>query len=79
MALLTFRLLHAKIGEEYTANELLTTLRKMKYYKYEEGYLKPFGTTPLVNDLNEMFDMKAIRQGYSTKTMKFLINSSKCY
>lgn len=79
LALLTFRLLHAKTGEQYTANELLTTLREMEYYKYEEGYLTPFGTTPLVKDLNEMFDMKASRQGYSTKTMKFLINSSKCY
>lgn len=79
LALLVFRLLHVKLGEEYTANELLTTLREMEYYKYDEGYLTPFGTTPLVKELNEMFDMKASRQGYSYRTMKYLINSSKCF
>ena len=79
LALLIFRLLHTKLGDEYTSNELLSTLRKMEYYKYDEGYLTPFGTTQLVRDLNEMFDMKASRQGYSERTMKHLINSSKCY
>lgn len=79
LALLIFRLLHVKLGEKYTSNELLTTLREMEYYQYEEGYLTPFATTPLVKELNEMFDMKASRQGYSYHTMKYLINSSKCY
>lgn len=79
LALLIFRLLHVKLRDKYTSNELLTTLREMEYYKYEEGYLTPFATTPLVSDLNEMFDMKASRQGYSESTMKFLIKSSKCY
>lgn len=79
LALLVFRLLHNKVGDKYTSNELLSTLREMEYYKYDEGYLTPFGTTPLVSDLNEMFDMKASRQGYSYRTMKYLINCSKCY
>ena len=45
----------------------------------KKAYLTPFATTPLVKDLNEMFDMKASRQDYSYHTMKHLINSSKCY
>lgn len=79
LALLIFRLLHVKLGDKYTSNELLNTLREMEYHQYEEGYLTPFGTTPLVSDLNEMFDMKASRQGYSDRTMQYLINSSKCF
>ena len=79
LALLVFRLLHVKLGDKYTSNELLNTLREMEYYQYDEGYLTPFGTTPLIKDLNEMFDMKASRQGYSYRTMKYLINSSKCF
>ena len=79
LALLVFRLLHVKLGDKYTSNELLSTLREMEYYQYDEGYLTPFGTTPLIKDLNEMFDMKASRQGYSYRTMKYLINSSKCF
>lgn len=79
LALLVFRLLHVKLGDKYTSNELLSTLREMEYYQYDEGYLTPFGTTPLIKDLNEIFDMKASRQGYSYRTMKYLINSSKCF
>ena len=55
IALLVYRLLEKQIGEKYTCNEIIQTLRKMNITKAADGYYTPSYTrTELTDDLHEM-------------------------
>ena len=50
-----YRLLEKQIGEKYTCNEIIQTLRKMNITKVADGYYTPSYTrTELTDDLHEM-------------------------
>ena len=55
IALLVYRLLEKSIGEKYTCNEIIQTLREMNITKAADGYYIPSYTrTKLTDELHEM-------------------------
>ena len=55
IALLVYRLLEKNIGEKYTCNDIIRTLKNMNITKAGEGYYIPAYTrTELTDDLHEI-------------------------
>lgn len=78
MALLVYRLLEIKLDKEYTAEEIIDTLREMNLCKIEAyGYLPTYKRTDLTDRLHEIFGFRTDTQIIKKSKMKSIIHKTK--
>lgn len=79
ISLLVYRLLEKKIGNSYTCNEILSTLRSMQVtlLSKESGYIPSYRRTHLTDDLHKAFGFHTDYEFISKSTMRSIIKSTK--
>lgn len=78
LALLIFRLLEKKLGNGYTSNEIIQTLRKYNLLRINgEGYLPEYTRTCLTDRLHEEFGFRTDMEIVPTRKMRSIIASTK--
>ena len=78
MALLLYRILEKKLGEEYSANEIITTLRKMNLCEIEgTGYIPAYTRTKLTDKLHDSFGFNTDTQVIRKAAMRSIIRKTK--
>lgn len=71
IALIVYRYLEQKLGEKYTIDQILSTLREMDFMKYEgKGYQPVYTRTELTDALHEAFGFCTSRQIIPVSKMK---------
>lgn len=79
ISLLVYRLLEKKIGNNYTCNEILSTLRSMQVtlLSKESGYIPSYKRTDLTDDLHKAFGFRTDYEFISKSAMRSIIKSTK--
>lgn len=79
ISLLVYRLLEKKIGDRYTCNEILGTLRSMQVtlLSKESGYIPCYKRTDLTDELHRAFGFHTDYEFISKSTMRSIIKSTK--
>ena len=79
ISLLVYRLLEKKIGNKYTCNEILDTLRSMQVtlLSKESGYVPSYKRTDLTDDLHKAFGFHTDYEFISKSAMRSIIKSTK--
>ena len=79
ISLLVYRLLEKKIGNKYTCNEILGTLRSMQVtlLSKESGYIPCYKRTDLTDDLHRAFGFHTDYEFISKSAMRSIIKSTK--
>ena len=79
ISLLVYRLLEKKIGNNYTCNEILSTLRSMRVtlLSKESGYIPSYKRTVLTDDLHKAFGFHTDYEFVSKSAMRSIIKSTK--
>ena len=79
ISLLVYRLLEKKIGNNYTCNEILSTLRSMQVTLLSKGsgYIPSYRRTDLTDDLHKVFGFHTDYEFISKSTMRSIIKSTK--
>lgn len=78
LALLIYRLLEKKLGNGYTSNEIIQTLRDYKLLKINgEGYIPEYTRTPLTDRMHEAFGFRTDMEIVPTRTMRSIVASTK--
>ncbi len=79
ISLLMYRLLEKKIGDNYTCNEILSTLRSMQVtlLSKESGYIPSYKRTDLTDDLHKAFGFHTDYEFISKSAMRSIIKSTK--
>ena len=79
ISLLVYRLLEKKIGNKYTCNEILGTLRSMQVtlLSKESGYIPSYKRTDLTDDLHKAFGFHTDYEFISKSAMRSIIKSTK--
>ena len=79
ISLLVYRLLEKKIGNKYTCNEILGTLRSMQVtlLSKESGYIPSYMRTDLTDDLHRAFGFHTDYEFISKSAMRSIIKSTK--
>ena len=79
ISLLVYRLLEKKIGNNYTCNEILSTLRSMQVtlLSKESGYIPSYKRTDLTDDLHKAFGFHTDYEFISKSAMRSIIKSTK--
>ncbi len=79
ISLLVYRLLEKKIGNNYTCNEILSTLRSMQVtlLSKESGYIPSYKRTALTDDLHKAFGFHTDYEFISKSAMRSIIKSTK--
>ena len=79
ISLLVYRLLEKKIGNKYTCNEILSTLRSMQVtlLSKESGYIPSYKRTDLTDDLHKAFGFHTDYEFISKSAMRSIIKSTK--
>ena len=79
ISLLVYRLLEKKIGNNYTCNEILSTLRSMQVtlLSKESGYIPSYKRTVLTDDLHKAFGFHTDYEFISKSAMRSIIKSTK--
>ena len=79
ISLLVYRLLEKKLGNAYTCNEILGTLRSMQVtlLSKESGYIPSYKRTDMTDDLHKVFGFHTDYEFISKSTMRSIIKSSK--
>ena len=79
ISLLVYRLLEKKIGNNYTCNDILSTLRSMQVtlLSKESGYIPSYKRTDLTDDLHKAFDFHTDYEFISKSAMRSIIRSTK--
>lgn len=79
ISLLVYRLLEKKIGNNYTCNEILSTLRSMQatLLSKESGYIPSYKRTVLTDDLHKAFGFHTDYEFISKSAMRSIIKSTK--
>ena len=79
ISLLVYRLLEKKLGNNYTCNEILSTLRSMQatLLSRESGYIPSYKRTDLTDDLHKAFGFHTDYEFISKSTMRSIIKSTK--
>jgi hypothetical protein len=71
LALVVFRYLEKLLGEKYTCENIVTTLREMNLLKVKgEGYIPTYTRTDLTDDLHMIFDFRTDYEIVTDKQMK---------
>ena len=79
ISLLVYRLLEKKVGNNYTCNEILSTLRSMQVtlLSKESGYIPSYRRTVLTDDLHKAFGFHTDYEFISKSAMRSIIKSTK--
>ena len=79
ISLLVYRLLEKKLGNNYTCNEILDTLRSMKVtlLSKESGYIPSYKRTDVTDDLHKAFGFHTDYEFISKSAMRSIIKSTK--
>lgn len=79
ISLLVYRLLEKKLGNAYTCNEILGTLRSMQVtlLSKESGYIPSYKRTDMTDDLHKVFGFHTDYEFISKSTMRNIIKSTK--
>ena len=79
ISLLVYRLLEKKLGNAYTCNEILGTLRSMQVtlLSKESGYIPSYKRTDMTDDLHKVFGFHTDYELISKSTMRSIIKSTK--
>ena len=78
IALLIYRILEAKLQNEYTVEEILKTLRDMNVCAVEAyGYIPAYTRTELTDKLHELFGFRTDTQIIKKAKMRSIIKQSK--
>lgn len=79
ISLLVYRLLEKKMGNRYTCNEILSTLRSMQVtlLSKESGYVPSYKRTDLTDDLHKAFGFHTDYEFISRSAMRSIIKSTK--
>ena len=79
ISLLVYRLLEKKLGNHYTCNDILSTLRSMQVtlLSKESGYIPSYKRTDLTDDLHKAFDFHTDYEFISKSAMRSIIKSTK--
>lgn len=71
LALMIFRYLEKILDEKYSAEKIINTLRKMKFYELVgKGYIPTYRRTDITDKLHEKFGFRTDTEIVSRKTMK---------
>lgn len=78
LALLAFRILEQKLKEEFTAPEILKTLRSMQMVPLDgKGYLPAYTRTDLTDALHRVFGFETDREVVTPSRIKKILKKSK--
>lgn len=78
MSLLVYRILEKKLGNRYTCDQIVTTLRDMRVTKAKDiGYIPSYTSTDLTDKLHEYVGFLTDYEITRTKTMQGIIRKSK--
>ncbi len=79
ISLLVYRLLEKKLGNNYTCNEILSTLRSMQatLLSRESGYIPSYKRTDLTDDLHKAFGFHTDYEFISKSAMRSIIKNTK--
>ena len=79
ISLLVYRLLEKKVGNNYTCNEILSTLRSMQVtlLSKESGYIPSYKRTDLTDDLHKAFGFHTDYEFISKSAMWSIIKNTK--
>ena len=78
LALLIFRLLEKKLGDGYTSNQIIQTLRDYNLLRINgEGYLPEYTRTLLTDRLHDEFGFRTDLEFVPTRKMRSIIASTK--
>ena len=79
ISLLVYRLLEKKVGNNYTCNEILSTLRSMQVtlLSKESGYIPSYKRTVLTDDLHKAFGFHTDYEFISKSAMWSIIKNTK--
>lgn len=78
LALLFYRLLEGKTGGDYTCEEMIGTLRSMRFQKIEqEGYVPTYTRSDLTDRLHETFGFHTDYEIVTEKRMKKIFKQTK--
>ena len=79
ISLLVYRLLEKKVGNNYTCNEILSTLRSMQVtlLSKESGYIPSYKRTDLTDDLHKAFGFHTDYEFISKSAMRSIIKNTK--
>lgn len=79
LSLLIYRLLERKLGNQYTCEELLNTLKEMDFADVEEqGYIPLYSREKITDDLHEACGFRTDYDFISKRNMKKIQKKSKC-
>lgn len=78
IALIIYRYLEKKLGNQYTCSQILDTLQEMNFVKYEgKGYQPTYTRTELTDALHEAFGFCTSKQIVPIKKMKKICSETK--
>lgn len=78
LALTIYRILEKKTNEQFTTEQLLTTLREMDFLKVRgEGYIPTYTRTEITNTLHDTFKFRTDTEIISNEIMKKIIKSTQ--
>lgn len=78
LALLIYRIVEQKLGEQFTCPAIIHTLRNMKVMELSgEGYIPLYERTDLTDQLHEAFDFRTDHEIVPTKNMKKILKHTK--
>lgn len=78
LSLLIYRILEKKTNEQFTCNELVSTLRNMKMMEIDgEGYVPAYIRTEITDTLHDIFDFRTDLEIVTQKNMKKVFRKTK--
>ena len=78
IALIVYRYLEQKLGEKYTIDQILSTLREMDFMKYEgKGYQPVYTRTELTDALHDAFGFCTSKQIIPVSKMRNICSQTK--
>ena len=78
LALILYRLLEKRLGEQVTCPELVQTLRNYKFrHIYGSGYIPTYTRTSITDQLHQVFGFQTDFEIISEKKMKKILKQTK--
>jgi hypothetical protein len=78
IALVVYRLLEKKLGEQYTGGEIVQGLRDMNFYEVKgEGFVPTYRRTDFTDSLHDVFGFRTDYQIVPMRQMKKIFKTTK--
>lgn len=77
ISLMIFRYLEKKLGEEYTAYEILDTIREMNFLREQEGFVPTYTRTDLTDLIHDKFGFRTDYEILTNKNLKKIFKQTK--